>query len=176
MNSHAHLAHFQGEDSIHSNSWIRWMQKSADDFEFSAERLSENAKCIKIIVFAELLTAISSIYVQSLQQIVNKNIKTHYIPKKNATLTPNSCDFYDLLTFVANFFPHNFRTFSAEFWRLKKRNPQTESLLKCMLLCFCWQRNTDNNAEKLVIHIRKLCGKGEAMKILIMRSEMQKAI
>jgi len=51
------------------------MQKSADDFEFSAERLSENAKCIKIIVFAELLTAISSIYVQSLQQIVNKNIK-----------------------------------------------------------------------------------------------------
>ena len=100
MNSHAHLAHFQGEDSIHSNSWIRWMQKSADDFEFSAERLSENAKCIKIIVFAELLTAISSIYVQSLQQIVNKNIKTHYIPKKNATLTPNSCDFYDLLTFV----------------------------------------------------------------------------
>ena len=78
------------------------MQKSADDFEFSAERLSENAKCIKIIVFAELLTAISSIYVQSLQQIINKNIKTHYIPKKNATLTPNSCDFYDLLlqTFI----------------------------------------------------------------------------
>ena len=57
-----------------------WIQKSADDFEFSAERLSENAKCIKIIVFAELLTAISSIYVQSLQQIVNKNIKT--FPRK----------------------------------------------------------------------------------------------
>ena len=106
---------------IHSNSWIRWMQKSADDFEFSAERLSENAKCIKIIVFAELLTAISSIYVQSLQQIVNKNIKTHYIPKKNATLTPNSCDFYDLLTFVAKFCGQNLRTFSADFFRLKSK-------------------------------------------------------
>ena len=106
---------------IHSNSWIRWMQKSADDFEFSAERLSENAKCIKIIVFAELLTAISSIYVQSLQQIVNKNIKTHYIPKKNATLTPNSCDFYDLLTFVAKFCGQNLRTFPQIFldWKAK---------------------------------------------------------
>ena len=90
-------------------------------FEFSAERLSENAKCIKIIVFAELLTAISSIYVESLQQIVNKNIKTHYIPKKNATLTPNSCDFYDLLTFVAKFCGQNLRTFSADFCRLKSK-------------------------------------------------------
>ena len=97
------------------------MEKPADDSEFSAERLSENAKCIKIIVFAELLTAISSIYVQSLQQIVNKNIKTHYIPKKNATLTPNSCDFYDLLTFVAKFCGQNLRTFSADFFRLKSK-------------------------------------------------------
>ena len=52
---------------IHSKSWIRWIQKSADDFEFSAERLSENAKSIKITLFAELLTVISPIYVQSLQ-------------------------------------------------------------------------------------------------------------
>jgi hypothetical protein len=43
------------------------MQKSADDFEFSAERLSENAKSIKITLFAELLMVISPIYVQSLQ-------------------------------------------------------------------------------------------------------------
>ena len=85
------------------------------------QRLSENAKCIKIIVFAELLTAISSIYVQSLQQIVNKNIKTHYIPKKNATLTPNSSDFYDLLTFVAKFCGQNLCTFSADFFRLKSK-------------------------------------------------------
>ena len=54
-------------NSIHSKSWIRWIQKSADDFEFSAERLSENAKSIKITLFAELLTVISPIYVQSLQ-------------------------------------------------------------------------------------------------------------
>ena len=40
---------------------------SADNFEFSAERLSENAKSIKITLFAELLTVISPIYVQSLQ-------------------------------------------------------------------------------------------------------------
>ena len=38
-----------------------------DDFEFSAERLSENAKSIKITLFAELLMVISPIYVQSLQ-------------------------------------------------------------------------------------------------------------
>ena len=40
---------------------------SADNFEFSAERLSENAKSIKIMLFAELLTVISPSYVQSLQ-------------------------------------------------------------------------------------------------------------
>ena len=51
---------------------------------------------------------------------------------KNATLTPNSCDFYDLRTFVGKFCRRDLRTFSAEFWRLKRRNPQTESLLECM--------------------------------------------
>ena len=40
---------------------------SADNFEFSAERLSENAKNIKIMLFAELLTVISPSCVQSLQ-------------------------------------------------------------------------------------------------------------
>ena len=40
---------------------------SADCFEFSAERLSENAKSIKITLFAELSTVISPIYIQSLQ-------------------------------------------------------------------------------------------------------------
>ena len=43
------------------------MQKFADDFEFSAERLSENAKNIKITLFAEQLTVIFPIHVQSLQ-------------------------------------------------------------------------------------------------------------
>ena len=68
-------------------------------FEFSAEKLSENAKCIKIILFAEPLMVISFIYVQSLQEIVNKSIKTHNILNKNAKLTPNSCEFYDSRTF-----------------------------------------------------------------------------
>ena len=57
--------------SIHSKSWISWIEKSADDFEFSAERLSENSKSIKITAFAELLSVISPIYVQSLQLIFN---------------------------------------------------------------------------------------------------------
>ena len=61
------LFHLGGIRGIHSKSWIRWIQKSADDFEFSAKRLSENAKSIKITLFAELLTVISPIYVQSLQ-------------------------------------------------------------------------------------------------------------
>ena len=77
------------------------MQDSADNFEFSAERLSENAKSIKITLFAELFTVISPIYVQSLLYIVNRNIKTHYTLNKNASLTPNSCNFYDLRNFAA---------------------------------------------------------------------------
>ena len=48
---------------------------SADNFEFSAERLSENAKSIKITLFAELLTAISPIYVQSLLNLSTKTLK-----------------------------------------------------------------------------------------------------
>ena len=32
--------------TIHSKSWIRWILESADKLEFSAERLSENAKNI----------------------------------------------------------------------------------------------------------------------------------
>ena len=39
--------------------WFPRLQESADNFEFSAERLSENAKSIKITLFAELLTVIS---------------------------------------------------------------------------------------------------------------------
>ena len=31
---------------IHSKSWLRWLPESADNLEFSAERLSENAKTI----------------------------------------------------------------------------------------------------------------------------------
>ena len=31
---------------IHSKSWIPWIPESADNFEFSAEGLSENAKTI----------------------------------------------------------------------------------------------------------------------------------
>ena len=71
-----HWHFFQLQPScIHSKSWIRWIQKSADDFEFSAERLSENAKSIKITLFAELLTVISPIYVQSLLNLSIKTLK-----------------------------------------------------------------------------------------------------
>ena len=52
---------------IHSKSWGSWGLNPADDLEFSAEKLSENATSIKITLFAELLAVISPIYVQSLQ-------------------------------------------------------------------------------------------------------------
>ena len=55
--------------------WFLRLQESADNFEFSAERLSENAKSIKITLFAELLTAISPIYVQSLLNLSIKTLK-----------------------------------------------------------------------------------------------------
>ena len=45
--------------TIHPKRWFPRFQESADNFEFSAERLSENAQSIKITLFAELLTAIS---------------------------------------------------------------------------------------------------------------------
>ena len=61
--------------SIHPKRWFPRFQESADNFEFSAERLSENAKSIKITLFAELLTAISPIYVQSLLNLSIKTLK-----------------------------------------------------------------------------------------------------
>ena len=60
---------------IHRKRWFPRFQESADNFEFSAERLSENAKSIKITLFAELLTAISPIYVQSLLNLSIKTLK-----------------------------------------------------------------------------------------------------
>ena len=51
---------------------------------------------------------------------------------KNATLTPNSCDFYDLRNFVAKFCCQNVRTFSADFFGLKNWIPQTLSFFGCM--------------------------------------------
>ena len=62
------------------------------------------------------------------------SIKTlkHYILNKNATLTPNSCDFYDLRNFVAKFCCQNVRTFSADFFGLKNWIPQTLSFFGCM--------------------------------------------
>ena len=52
--------------TIHPKRWFPRLQESTDNFEFSAEGLSENAKSIKITLFAELLTVISPNYVQSL--------------------------------------------------------------------------------------------------------------
>ena len=52
---------------IHPKRWCPRCQDSAANFEFSAERLSENTKSIKITLFAELLTVIFPIYVQSLK-------------------------------------------------------------------------------------------------------------
>ena len=58
---------------------------------------------------------------------------------KNATLTPNSCDFYDLRNFVAKFCCQNLRTFSADLFGLKNWIPQTLSFFGCMdFASGCW--------------------------------------
>ena len=44
---------------IHPEGWIPRIPESADNFNFSTERLSENAKTINITLFAELLAVIS---------------------------------------------------------------------------------------------------------------------
>ena len=62
------------------------------------------------------------------------NIKTQYILNKNAPLTPNSWDFYDLRNIVAKFCRENLRTFSADLFGLKNRIPQTLSFFGCMLM------------------------------------------
>ena len=39
---------------IHSKKWIPWILESAENFEFSAERLSENAKTINSAMCVEI--------------------------------------------------------------------------------------------------------------------------
>ena len=34
------------EEGIYSKSWFRWFLETAEELEFSAERLSENAKTV----------------------------------------------------------------------------------------------------------------------------------
>ena len=71
----AHYVKSSVREVIHPKRWFPRFQESADNFEFSAERLSENAKSIKITLFPELLTAISPIYVQSLLNLSIKTLK-----------------------------------------------------------------------------------------------------
>ena len=68
--------------NIHPKRWFPRFQESADNFEFSAERLSEIAKSIKITLFAELLTVISPNYVQSLLNFSMKTLKHSIFSKK----------------------------------------------------------------------------------------------
>ena len=58
------------------------MLESTDTFEFSAEGLYENAKGIKITLFAELLTVIYPNYVQSLLNFSMKTLKHSIFSKK----------------------------------------------------------------------------------------------
>ena len=103
--------------SIHPKRWFPRFQESADNFEFSAERLSEIAKSIKITLFAELLTVISPNYVQSLLNFSMKTL-THSIFSKKCPI--------DTKFFVA--ITHFFR----RFFETEKHIPQTLSLLECM--------------------------------------------
>ena len=51
---------------IHSKSGISWMEKSADDLEFSAEGLSGNAKTVKFARLEEPALQFVTVYVQVL--------------------------------------------------------------------------------------------------------------
>ena len=48
------IVFFIHRSSIHSKSWSRWSPDSADNLEFPAERLSENAKTINSVVTKRL--------------------------------------------------------------------------------------------------------------------------
>ena len=77
---HPGLSTSSSRPSIHPKSWILWIPESTDNFEFSAEGLSENTKSIKITLFVELLTVISPIYVQSLLNLSIKTLKHDICP------------------------------------------------------------------------------------------------
>ena len=111
--------------SIHPKRWFPRFQDSADNFEFSAERLSENAKSIKITLFAELLTAISPIYVQSLLNLSIKTLKHTICSTKMPHWHQILVIFmiYALLSWnfvvaIYALFPQNFGDWKSEFRRL----------------------------------------------------------
>ena len=63
----------------------------------------------------------------------NEKVIFVFVGLQYDSMTPNSCDFYDLCTFVAKFCRQNLRTFPADFWRLKSRIRRLFSLLECMV-------------------------------------------
>ena len=60
--------------NIHSKSGISWMEKSADDLQFLAEGLSENAKTIDFTLSKEPALQFVTIYVRVLLKSQIKNI------------------------------------------------------------------------------------------------------
>ena len=77
------------------------LQNSADNLNFPQKYCLRTRAVSRITQFAELLTVISPNYVQPLLDLSVKTSK--YILNKNATLIPNSHDFYDFCTSVAIF-------------------------------------------------------------------------
>ena len=118
---------------IHPKRWFSWLQNSADNLNFPQKDCLRTRKEVSRLHCLQSYWRSFSLFMSSPWNKLSIKTLKHYILNKNATLTPNSCDFYDLRTFVGKFCRRDLRTFSAEFWRLKRRNPQTESLLECMI-------------------------------------------
>ena len=74
--------------TIHSKSWFRWFPETAENFEFSAERLSENAKTVN-----------SSMCFKKKTKIITKYHHINYY-----LLLPIITKMIDLRIFVAKFY------------------------------------------------------------------------
>ena len=99
-------------DTIHQKRWIPLIPESADNFDFSAERLSR-LHCLTVI-YPKLCSVIAELIDKM------KDFST-LCSQQKCPLTPNSCDFDDLRTFVANFCCENSHNLSADFFGLKSK-------------------------------------------------------
>ena len=85
--------------TIHSKSWFRWFPETTENFEFSAERLSENAKTVS-----------SSMCVRNKTNII-ANINTNHC--QFSSIITIITKIIDLRSFVAQFYCRDLRTFCA---------------------------------------------------------------
>ena len=81
-------------------------------------------------------------------------VRCEYILNRNAPLTPNSCDFYDLRTSVAVFFDAIYAIFLQFFFETEKHNPQTLLLLECMATRNPLSETSTNSTNRTNVRMR----------------------